>query len=166
MWGDKLTAAGWSGCDLHATESLRLPSPFCFWLCMPACSQRRLNIEVLFSLRIDVFFSSMLARTTHRGSIDARCWWRFIIEKEIVSIWLEFVMGSFVLVIYIAGHLCQSALWDLFLLSVFVSSRERVSPLSVVFVSVTVLITNCLIFQLIENWDTVWLGFCLALGLW
>lgn len=30
MWGDKLTAAGWSGCDLHATESLSLPSPFCF----------------------------------------------------------------------------------------------------------------------------------------
>ena len=99
----------------------------------------------------------MLAGTTHRGSIDARCWWRFIIEKEIVSIWLEFVMGGFVLVIYIAGHLCQSALWDLFLLSVFVCvcvcvcSRERVFPLSVVFVSVTVLITNCLIFQLIEN---------------
>lgn len=30
MWGDKLTAAGWSGCDLHATQSLSLPSPFCF----------------------------------------------------------------------------------------------------------------------------------------
>lgn len=132
--GDKLTAAGWSGCDLHATESLSLLSPFCFWLCMPACSQCRLNIEVLFSLRIDVFFPSpsflfthtrMVAHTKHRGSIDAWCWWRFIIEKEIVSIWLEFVMGSFVLVIYIAGHLCQSALWDLFLLSVFVCVAEK-----------------------------------------
>lgn len=65
-------------------------------------------------------YTHTLAHTTQRHSIDARCWWRFIIEKEIVSIWVEFVMGSFVLVIYIAGHLCQSALWDLFLLSVFV----------------------------------------------
>lgn len=64
--GDKLTAAGWSGCDLHATESLSLPSPFCFWLCMPACSQRRLNIEVLFSLRIDVIFSSGHTHTPTR----------------------------------------------------------------------------------------------------
>lgn len=54
--------------------------------------------------------------STHRGGIDAQCWWRFIIEKEIVSIWLEFVMRSFVLIIYIVGHLCQSALWDPFLL--------------------------------------------------
>lgn len=59
-------------------------------------------------------------------------------------------MGSFVLIIYIAGHLCQSALRDLFLLSVFVCVVESF-PLSVVFVSATVLITNCLIFQLIEN---------------
>lgn len=121
---------------------------------MPACSQCRLNIEVLFLLRIDVFFILAHTHTTHRGCIDARCWWRFIIEKEIVSIWLEFVMEGFVLVIYIAGHLCQSALWDLFLLSVCVQ-RRRVFPLSVVFVSATVLKTNCLIFQLMRNWAIV-----------
>lgn len=64
MWGDKLTAAAWSGCDLHATEKLQLAIlPFCFWLCMPAFSQRRLNIEVLFSLRIDVFFPRSLSLT-------------------------------------------------------------------------------------------------------
>jgi len=157
--GDKLAAAAWSGYDLHATESLSLPSPFCFWLCMPACSQCRLNIEVLFSSRIDVFFSplslkhtDMPAHTQHRGSIDARCWWRFIIEKEIVSIWVEFVTRSFVLVIYIAGHLWQSALWDPFLLAVFVCVwRRETSSLSVVFVSVSVLITIWLIYLFSDN---------------
>lgn len=101
-------------------------------------------------------YTHMLAHTTQRHSIDAWCWWRFIIEKEIASIWVEFVMWSFVLIIYIAGHLCQSAQWDLFLLlCVCVCCRGRVFPLSVVFVSVAVLITNCLIFKLIEICDTV-----------
>lgn len=121
MWMISRRVRVWFAC---CTKPQRAKPPFCFRVHTPACSQRRLNIEVLFWLSIDVFFLSPSTRVSkhsaRRGGIDAQCWWRFIIEKEIVSIWLEFVMGSFVLIIYIAGHLCQSALWDPFLLSVCV----------------------------------------------
>lgn len=83
MWGDKLTAAAWSGCDLHATESLRLPSPVLF-LTLHACLfsvQIKNRSFVLVEDRCFFFpLSLSLAHThtqhntqTHRGSIDAQC---------------------------------------------------------------------------------------------
>ena len=156
----------WFACH---TQSLSLPSPFCFWLCMPACSQRRLNIEVLFSLRIDVFSFPLhsLARTdTHTHE----CWREQHTEAVLTPdadgdsllkrkssqydwslLWGALFSSSILQGIFVSQH-CEICFFSLCLcVCVCVCSRERVFPLSVVFVSVTVLITNCLIFQLIEN---------------
>lgn len=141
--GDKLTAAGWSGCDLHATESLSLLSPFCFWLCMPACSQCRLNIEVLFSLRIDVFFFLSLFSLhshTHAGTHKTqRQYWRVMLMA------IHYWKGNRLNMTGVCyGKLCSRHLYCRASLSV--STVRKSFPSSVVFVSVTVLITNCLFF--------------------
>lgn len=103
--------------------------------------------------------------TTDRGSIDAWCWYDSLLKRKSSQydwslLWGALFLSSILQGIFVSQH-CE-----IFFFSLFVCSRERVFPLSVLFVSVTVLITNCLIFQLIENWDTVWFSFCLAVGLW
>ena len=79
--------------------------PFCFCLCMTACSLCRLNIEVCFCKResLVIFSHSML--TCVQMAVH---YWTG--NRLIMS---EVCYGHFVLVIHIAGLLCQSVQWDL-----------------------------------------------------
>lgn len=87
-------------CMPHKASACQAPVLFSSPRTRLFSAQIKYRSFVLVEDRCFFFFFSIPPSTranthsTHRGGIDAQCWWRFIIEKEIVSIWLEFVMGG------------------------------------------------------------------------
>lgn len=144
----------WFAC--HRKASACHP-PFCFWLCMPAFPQRRLNIEVLFLLRIDVFFPPFLSlsHTQHTEAVltcnadGDSLLKRKSSQYDWSLLWGALFLSSILQGIFVSQH----SEGFFFLLCLCVEKRNFC--LSVVFVSVTVLITICLIFQLVWKWDPV-----------
>lgn len=159
MWGDKLTAAAWSGCDLHATESLRLPSPVLF-LTLHACLFSVQIKNRSFVLVEERCFFSLFSLThmrwhTHNTQTTRtqRQYWRAMLMA------IHYWKGNRLNMTGVCyGRLCSRHLYCRASLSVSTlrsfSSRSvcvylrESSPISVVFVSAALLITICLIFPL------------------